>query len=161
MHQPKNIHCPGHGCTRAVSSTADLVLHLESGTCSSGFTRAHVERGIVTLYRNGVVTNTRRLIQGPDGALAPRAQPQTWATAASWNGAAFECVLCIHTYARLDALNAHLRSPAHADKLFKCPSAYDGCDQRFGTVSALVQYIDDGRCGVRKFQRAIGFSWTN
>ncbi|GJE97004.1 C2H2 type zinc-finger protein [Phanerochaete sordida] len=154
-HEPKNIHCPGRGCTRAVSRVGDLVLHFESGTCPSGITRADVERGIVKLDRNGVITDTRRLIQGPDGVLAPRAQPRTWATAASWNGAAYECVLCHRTFPQLHALNAHLQSPAHADKIFKCPSAYDGCDQRFPAASALVQHIENGSCGVRKFQRTI------
>ena len=77
------------------------------------------------------------------------------ATERSWNGSAYECVLCHRAYARLPDLNRHLASAAHDEKLFRCPRASDGCGPRFGTVSALVQHVETGSCGVRRFQRQL------
>ena len=152
---PKRYRCPGEQCTRAFTTHADLIAHWESGTCPSGVTRNAVNRAVVSADRGRVITDGRRLIQGPDGGYAPRAHAETWATQGSWNGSAFECVLCHKTFARLPHLNAHLQSPAHADKLYKCPTMFDGCGMQFRTLSGVVQHVENGSCGVRRFQNQI------
>ncbi|EKM52223.1 uncharacterized protein PHACADRAFT_260453 [Phanerochaete carnosa HHB-10118-sp] len=154
-HLPKTVQCPGRNCTRAFASHADLVLHWESGTCPSGVTRQLVNDTAAKNDRYRLITDARRLIQGPDGGYTPRGSVTTWATQASWNGSAYECVLCHCTYPKLARLNEHLQSPVHDERMYKCPTALEGCAAQFRTLSAVVQHIESGKCGVRKFQRQI------
>ncbi|RPD63533.1 hypothetical protein L227DRAFT_543513 [Lentinus tigrinus ALCF2SS1-6] len=149
-HRERSIVCPMKGCSRAFVSTAALVLHLESGTCTSGMTRAMVDQLISKLDRGGVITNPARMIAGPNSS-SPRVTDQ-WATNRAWNGHAFECYLCHRTFSSLTALNAHLRSPAHDDKFYRCPNAWKGCGQEFRTLSAFLQHFESGRCEVYRFR---------
>ncbi|KAF8578657.1 hypothetical protein K439DRAFT_1663607 [Ramaria rubella] len=109
-HVFKTVCCPGAGCDRKFVSMAALVLHFESGTCPSGLNRAELNRLVVRMDRNNVITNPARLISGPDG-YEPATVTRTWATERSWNGSAYECFLCHGSYRTLYALNAHLQSP--------------------------------------------------
>jgi hypothetical protein len=154
---PRTVICPGRGCGKSFTSHANLILHLESGTCRSGATRQTVNRRVIELDRGRLITDPRRLIQGPDGEYTRTKSNviETWATGASWNGSAYECVLCYKTFPQLPRLNAHLQSPAHADQIYRCPTALDGCATHFRTLSGLVQHIESGACGVRKFKRQV------
>lgn len=154
-HLPKKVRCPGRGCERSFTMPADLVHHFESGTCRSGVTRAAIDRAVVAYDRRRVITDPARLITGPDGQYAPDEPDAQWATSGSWNGTAFECVLCHRTFRQLFSLNAHLASPAHATQLYRCPAAYGGCDSRFRTLSALVQHVEVESCGVSKFRKHV------
>jgi hypothetical protein len=113
-------------------------------------TRTELDRLVVKFDRNRVITNPSRLIGGPGGYEAPMSTP-TWATARSWNGTAFECFLCYSTFNKLDHLNRHLISPAHAERIYRCPKVE--CRSDFGTLSALFQHVEGGSCGVRMFRQ--------
>lgn len=152
LHNQRSCRCLGLGCGRSFVSHADLTLHYESGTCPSGATRRVLNDFVVRSDRNNVVTNPARLIAGPSR------QPEVVslrATVAAWNGYAFECILCHKNYHSLPALNAHLNSPAHADKIFRCPTQYNGCNTEFSTLSGLLQHVERSSCGVTMFQRQI------
>ena len=126
---------------------------MESGACK--VTRRDVDLAIIAYDRARVITDASRLIAGPDGALTKAPEASEWATEDSWNGTRFECALCHKTYATLARLNQHLHSPAHADEIYKCPTAYGGCAQQFGTLSALVQHVEIATCGVSMFRQEI------
>jgi len=126
------------------------MLHFESGTCPSGMTREQLNYLVVRADRNNVITNPSRLIGGPMGYEAPM-NTSTWATERSWNGVAFECFLCHSTYRKLYALNQHLKSPAHDQRIYRCPK-FD-CRVEFSALSALCQHVERGSCGVRMFRQ--------
>ncbi|KAI1791414.1 hypothetical protein LXA43DRAFT_428146 [Ganoderma leucocontextum] len=150
-HQPANFACPMKGCGRSFISTAALVLHLESGTCASGMTRAMVDRLVRQYDKRGVITDPSRLIQGPGASGSSPQVTRTWATDRAWNGSAYECYLCHKAFRSLTALNAHLGSPVHSDKLYRCPRDFGGCGTEFRTMSAFCQHVEHGQCGVHRF----------
>ena len=124
--------------------------HLDSGRCPSRIDR-HVVNGIVVrLDGDNVITNPARLILGEDGYDVP--QPTvTYATQRSYNGANYECLLCHREFCRLDSLNSHLQSPAHDEKIYRCPNR-DGCGIELSTMSALCQHAESDKCGVQRFR---------
>ncbi|TFY58714.1 hypothetical protein EVJ58_g6247 [Rhodofomes roseus] len=148
-HAAANIPCPGRDCGRMFVSAAALVLHLESGTCPSRVTRDQVNRAVAQFDRENVITNPARMIAYGEGGSGR--STTTWATDLAWNGSAFECFLCHHEYRSLQALNQHLASPAHEERMYRCPRGYSGCGAEFSTLSALCQHVESERCDIRRF----------
>ncbi|KZV81211.1 hypothetical protein EXIGLDRAFT_844792 [Exidia glandulosa HHB12029] len=146
LHRPKAIPCPhrSRGCTQSFVSHSAMTLHLESGHCVSGFTRADVNRRVIELDRGRVISDPSRLLTN-GGAPA-----QYIVTERAWNGHAWECYLCHAEKRSRQALNAHLNSPRHEEKMYLCPQRQ--CAQRFTTLSALMQHIESDRCGVQRFK---------
>ncbi|EMD33861.1 hypothetical protein CERSUDRAFT_141132 [Gelatoporia subvermispora B] len=153
VHQAKDHVCPGRGCKKAFVSRPALVLHWESGTCPSGITRDSLNQGVAKVDRGGIITNHARLLKGSESSGA--VVSDTWATDLSWNGFAYECYICHRTFASLKAVNAHLRSPAHSEKIYRCPTQWYGCDQEFKMLSAFCQHVENGHCGVQKFKEGM------
>ncbi|KAI0087483.1 hypothetical protein BDY19DRAFT_892739 [Irpex rosettiformis] len=151
IHNPRSHFCPGRGCGKAFVAYGDLTSHLESGTCPGGFNRRNVNRMAIRADTTNVFTNSSRLI----GYNETSNVVNTWATDDSWNGYQYECVLCHKEFRTLSALNAHLNSPAHADKVFRCPTNYHGCGQEFRTLSGLLSHIERSECGVTRFRRQL------
>jgi len=145
-HRPRNTHCPA-GCGSSFISNSALVLHLESGGCSSGINRNTVNRVVRQLDTNHVITDPSRLITG--GTYVDD-EVTYYATAFSWNGFAYECYLCHKDYSSLRSLNQHLASPAHERKFYICPGP--NCDIRFVGLGALCQHIESESCGVLRFR---------
>ncbi|KAI5118107.1 hypothetical protein M0805_003461 [Coniferiporia weirii] len=148
IHKPRNVNCPGRGCRKAFISVSALILHAESGTCPSGVTRSTVDAFVARLDRQNVITNPARMITGPYGHQTPPAEPEYWATERSWNGYAYECFLCDSTFRTLWSLDAHLKSPRHRERIYRCPMA--GCGQEYQVLSALSQHVERGSCGARR-----------
>ncbi|KAJ7146603.1 hypothetical protein C8R44DRAFT_757866 [Mycena epipterygia] len=146
IHRPKDVPCPGKGCGLAFVSRSALILHLEAGTCASGADRQTVNRYVRQYDTNNLITDPARLLTGGAGG----SEVKYYATNASWNGAAYECYLCHGGYRSLAALNQHLASPRHQDKIYVCP--LNTCRNHFPTLSALCQHIESGSCGVAKFK---------
>ncbi|KAH9035783.1 hypothetical protein EDB85DRAFT_1943106 [Lactarius pseudohatsudake] len=151
QHRPSTVACPGRGCNRLFISPAALTLHFESGTCPSGMTRSELDRIVVRADRNNYITNPARLICGPLGGYEAPMSTSSWATERSWNGRAYECFLCHSMFNTLDSLNRHLKSPAHDQKIYRCPKL--DCRIEFVTLSALCQHVERGTCGVGRFSQ--------
>lgn len=152
IHQPKTISCPGRGCGKTFIERSHLLLHLESGTCSSGANRHLVDKHAVQMDRKNIITNRGKLIQYPDGSYSKPPTVEYWATEYSFNGRNYECALCHNEFSKLQHLNQHLQSPAHADKLYRCPPAGNGCNTQYPTLSALLQHIETSNCGIQRFR---------
>ncbi|KAI0341149.1 hypothetical protein BDW22DRAFT_1421202 [Trametopsis cervina] len=148
-HNPRTRQCPGKRCNKSFVSHADLLLHLESGACRSGMTRQHVNTLAVRYDRDNVITDPSHLL----GYYDEPEVVETWATVEAWNGYAYECYLCHKTFRALSALNNHLGSPAHADKIYRCPEQFNGCDTHFKTLSALLHHVERSECGVTRFRK--------
>ncbi|CAK5263914.1 unnamed protein product [Mycena citricolor] len=144
-HRPKDVMCPGRGCGLGFVSRSAVVLHLESGKCASGMTREKVKVLVRQYDRENLITDPARMITSPGIS-----SPTYIATPRAWNGTAYECYLCHSTFRTLPALNAHLASPRHEDKIYVCPLA--SCRTHFSTLSALCQHIESEQCGVHKFR---------
>ncbi|KAI0743101.1 hypothetical protein C8Q80DRAFT_1108110 [Daedaleopsis nitida] len=152
-HAGQTVRCPGKACGRAFVSYSALILQLEGGTCPSRVTRAMIDRAVSDADRGGFITNPNRLIGGGSvSAQGGGGVTAMWATEHAWNGAGYECYLCHRTYGSLNALNQHLKSPAHAEKLYRCPAGGYGCGAEFGTLSGLWQHMESERCNVRRFR---------
>ncbi|KLO16576.1 hypothetical protein SCHPADRAFT_901374 [Schizopora paradoxa] len=151
IHKPRAFACPGRNCNKAFVSISALILHAESGTCPSGTTRKTVNEYVVRMDRTNVITNPNRLITS-GGVSAPPAQTRTYATAQAWNGRAYECFLCHKEFRALSALNAHLASPVHQSKIYRCPNV-GACGMEFVALSGLSQHVEGGSCGVQRFRQ--------
>ncbi|KAI0087482.1 hypothetical protein BDY19DRAFT_892782, partial [Irpex rosettiformis] len=80
---------------------------------------------------------------------------KTRATERAWNGHRYECFVCHKEFGALSALNDHLNSPVHADKIFRCPTRYNGCNQEFKTLSGLLSHVERSECGVARFRKQL------
>ncbi|KAI6015663.1 hypothetical protein EDC04DRAFT_2578163 [Pisolithus marmoratus] len=145
VHRPKDVPCPFRGCDMAFVSKSALILHLESGSCQSGVNRQRVNQYVRDMDRNNAIIDPSRLLTAGDNTSVDYI-----ATERSWNGNAFECVLCHSRFAALRDLNRHLASPRHQSKIYKCPLS--SCGVHFRTLSALCQHVESEKCGIMKFQ---------
>lgn len=103
--------------------------------------RQRINAEIRRLDRNHVITT--RLIEYPSS------NSNTIASERSWNGYQYECALCARGFNTLSALNQHLNSPAHEQRLYRCPGR--GCGREFIVLSGLVQHVESESCGVMRF----------
>ena len=135
-----SIDCPF--CKRAFTTASGVVVHLESGTCTSGLNRQKINAEIQRLDRNNVITRPMLTMPGYD-------RVETIATERSWNGYGYQCYLCRREFGQLNGLNSHLKSPAHEQKLYRCPKA--SCGREYKMLSGLVQHVESESCGVMRF----------
>ncbi|KAJ7630173.1 hypothetical protein FB45DRAFT_914829 [Roridomyces roridus] len=147
-HRPKDVPCPSRGCGEFFISRSAMILHLEAGRCPSGATRSAIDTYVRQYDRNNIITDPARLLtSGTDS----NSNTTTWtATHATWNGSEYECYLCHAGFRTLAALNQHLASPRHQEKIYVCP--LNTCRAPFSTLSGLCQHIESERCGVSKFR---------
>ncbi|KAI9569464.1 hypothetical protein HD554DRAFT_2217037 [Boletus coccyginus] len=146
VHRSRDVLCAfqHRGCTQWFVSKSAMILHLESGSCPSGADRTMINRWVRLNDKNNVVTVPSRLLTyGGDDC-------RYIATDRSWNGSAYECVLCHNTFGTLDALNRHLASPRHQERTYRCPH----CLATFNTLSGLCQHVESESCGVLRFRAA-------
>ena len=146
-HCPTNVPCAfqHRGCTKYFVSNSAMILHLETGTCVSRVDRESVNRFIRQKDRRNAITVPQRLLT--DGGETKR----YIATERSWNGQAYECVLCHNTFRTLGVLNLHLASPRHQERIYHCP--HGTCHATFSALSALCQHVESEKCGVMRFVR--------
>ncbi|KAN0100149.1 hypothetical protein V8E55_000133 [Tylopilus felleus] len=146
LQRAKNVPCAFQyrGCTQSFVSKSAMILHLEAGSCPSGANRRMIDRWVRVNDRDNVVTVPRRLLTYGDDDI------ECVATQRSWNGSAYECVLCHSGFRTLDDLNRHLASPRHKEKTYRCPLTT--CLAKFSTLSGLCQHVESESCGVLRFR---------
>ncbi|GAA5860440.1 hypothetical protein JCM3774_000421 [Rhodotorula dairenensis] len=150
-HVSRNQPCPFQ-CGRKFVDRSAVALHLESGACRSGVTRAMIDNFMRTHDQQRLVTASQpMLIEGPAPTSTIYATERSYDTYRQ----AYVCVLCNGTFKTLRSLNAHLASPRHAyagtgdasgGKLYKCPNK--ACVKPFATLSGVIQHAEYGGCGV-------------
>jgi hypothetical protein len=142
-------------CKQSFNSVSALTLHLESGACPCGLSRRQIDKWIVEHDLKNTITNPRRMITAGNSSKPVYIPPPTYdATELSWNGSAYECYFCQREFHTLAALNQHLASPKHStpdgSKLYHCPN--NACGLKLSTLSGVVQHIEHGNCGARRFK---------
>ncbi|KAI0686940.1 hypothetical protein BC835DRAFT_428508 [Cytidiella melzeri] len=151
IHNKKIYRCPGRGCGKSFVAYGDLALHLESGACSSGATRRAINNLVARADRNNLITNPSRLIGYDEKARVV----STSANSSAWNGRQYECFLCHKEFRQLSSLNAHLHSPVHDQKIYRCPKGYKGCGAEYKTLSGLLSHVERSECGVSRFRKQV------
>ncbi|KAF9564945.1 hypothetical protein CPC08DRAFT_606412, partial [Agrocybe pediades] len=141
IHREKNVKCPG--CDSKFVSHSAMVLHCENGGCRSGVNRNMVN-GLVRQYDTGhAITDPSRMIGNGSEEITTYL-----ASEASWNGYKYECYLCHGEFSDLKALNQHLASPKHQQKIYICRGP--SCGIQFAALSGLMQHMESQRCDVTK-----------
>jgi DNA-directed RNA polymerase subunit RPC12/RpoP len=142
-HRGKNVACPF--CKVAWTSASGLSHHLESGSCPRAQNINHrtIHQAISRRDPSGLVTN--KLLTYPDSNI------QNIATNATWNGSWYECYLCHREFGTLQALNQHLNSAAHSEKLYHCPNR--SCDGQFVRLASLFNHLESESCKFIRFER--------
>ncbi|TVY83704.1 hypothetical protein LSUE1_G001131 [Lachnellula suecica] len=135
-----SMACPF--CKGKYATASGVVIHLESGRCSSGLDRHKINEAIRKLDRNNVITKPMLTMPG-------YGQPETIATNRAWNGRGYECYLCPKEFGTLQGLNAHLKSPFHDQEIYRCPKG--GCGRNYKLLSGLVQHVESESCGLMQF----------
>lgn len=140
-HQPKVVACSCKGCESRFVSLAAVILHIETGICSSGVTRADVNK-FVRLYNANHKSVIDMLIPRRDIVTEGRAvvEPVT-------NGNTqlrYQCSICRAKFRSNTAATSHVESPKHEAKLYKCPNEQNGCHQTFSALSGVFQHIESG-----------------
>ncbi|KAI1456268.1 hypothetical protein F4805DRAFT_433006 [Annulohypoxylon moriforme] len=142
IHRGLNIQCPF--CMQHYATATGLSHHMETGSCPIApcLNRDLVYRIVRAKDPDHLISN--KLIEW-DGS------PQYEATAAAWNGSAYQCYLCRRTFRQLTSLNQHLSSPIHQQDLYHCPQGYP-CNREFATLAALMNHLESESCGYTKFE---------
>ncbi|KUJ09926.1 uncharacterized protein LY89DRAFT_597106 [Mollisia scopiformis] len=140
-HVGSQIQCPF--CRTGYATASGVTIQLESGNCpQANIDRHGINRMIRRLDTNHVIT--RRLLTYGD------TDPVEYiATERSWNGHAFQCVLCTRQFGALHSLNTHMKSPVHEQNLYHCPGR--NCAREYKLLSGLVQHVESESCGVMRF----------
>ncbi|KAH8092223.1 hypothetical protein BXZ70DRAFT_464608 [Cristinia sonorae] len=146
LHQDQQRRCPR--CPKSFISIATLALHFDSGSCSGGITRHNLNRYVLSKKRYHVIVDPTQLEKRRDGTYLPPNTNEESDTSEAWDGDAFDCVLCHKEFGSRTALAAHLQSAAHAQKIYRCPETFNGCDTHFGTLSGLLQHVEGASCDV-------------
>ena len=143
-HTGKNVKCPW--CSNMFTNLTGVCLHLESGACPSGFKRAKINQYCREVDPNHVFTNKQIGWHNEDSA-----QTQ-YATDAAWDGKCWRCYFCPRGFSTLTALNQHLASPVHRQKIYHCPR----CRREYVALSGLVNHLESESCGAWRFDSASG-----
>ncbi|KAI8938682.1 hypothetical protein NX059_004549 [Plenodomus lindquistii] len=143
IHRGRNAACPF--CKVRLTSATGLSHHLETGSCpqAKGVNYRTIFQAISQRDPGGLVTNKLLTYNDFD--------TQTIATNATWNGFNFECYLCHRKYGTLQALNQHLNSPAHSEKLYRCPNR--NCNGQFPRLASLFNHLESGSCNFVRFEK--------
>lgn len=145
-HVGKNAKCPW--CPNKFTNLTGITLHLESGKCPSGIDRQKIDNYCRQVDRDHVFT--KRLIEYPTReSYEPAA-----ATSTAWNSRrqCYACYFCSRGFPNLIALNQHLNSPVHQQKIYHCFR----CKLEYVALSALVNHLESEACGPFRAQAMTG-----
>lgn len=123
-HLPPIILCIGHGCRRTFPTFLGMIIHLESGTCSSGTTRKSLNKSAAYVYQwKKLVASSHRdeFLQGEEIASTDRDGDKI---------EPFLCSGCPRQFTKLSGLFQHVGLSA-------CPEDWDD-----GAVERLVRWRD-------------------
>jgi hypothetical protein len=143
VHKSRRVSC--FVCPKGFNAPSAIAHHLESGR--HGINRRQVTAAIQALNIVPTISLNRR-IKAP-GSTSVSTFIRYYATPRAFNGFAYECHICHSTFRSLFSLTSHLNSPAHDVDQFKCPR----CAKHFKLISALLQHIESGSCGLARFQQ--------
>ncbi|KAK3659056.1 hypothetical protein LTR56_001493 [Elasticomyces elasticus] len=144
VHQGATVPCPF--CKTNYTTASGLGHHLETGSCvkAPGLNRDTIHRIISARDPHGTITN-KQITYHQDDA------PTTYsATNQAFNGRFWECYLCSRQFNSKTALNQHLTSPVHQQKVYHCFGR--GCPKEFTSLAGFFNHLESETCGAMRFQ---------
>lgn len=140
----RRVLTPCPFCNVDCISASGLTQHLESGNCPSApqLTRESILHTIRNRDPLGVITN--RQIEWHKEEMVRYS-----ATRFAFNGFFWECYLCHKEFNSSHALNAHLNSPTHKQKVYYCPN----CEKLFVNLGGLFSHLESETCQFMRFDR--------
>ena len=150
FHVGKNAKCPW--CSQKFTNLTGICLHLESGSCSSGINREKINKYCRQVDPGHIFTNKQI------GWYNDHDKTPDMATGAAWDGSRYRCYLCQNGFGTLRALNQHLSSPAHQQKIYHCPR----CRREYVALSGLINHLESESCGAFRFSgNTVGLGFVN
>ena len=145
-HRGNNVPCPF--CNKAYTTATGVVHHLESGSCLNApkLNRETILDIVRSRDPAGVITNKQiewheeRSVTYEAGAHA-------------FNGFAWECYICHSEFRMVSALNAHLNSARHKEKVYHCPNANNRCGKQFVNLAGLFNHLESEACAFMRFEK--------
>ena len=128
-------------------AASGLTHHLETGSCTSAPTlnRDVILRMVRKLDQRGIITS-KQIEWHQDENVTYHA------TRHAFNGSSWECYLCHKLFNTDNALNAHLSSPAHKQKVYHCPNSKMKCGKEFVSLAGLFNHLESEACSFMRFQ---------
>jgi uncharacterized CHY-type Zn-finger protein len=123
-------------------SASGLTQHLESGNCpyAPHTTRQSILDSVRARDPYGRVTDQ-------DIEWGREDMVHYSATQFAFNGGFWECYLCHKEFNSRHALNSHLNSPTHKQKVYYCPN----CEKRFVILGGLLNHLESETCRFMRF----------
>jgi hypothetical protein len=75
------------------------------------------------------------------------------ATNRAFNGSYWECYVCHNEFTTVNALNAHLNSSVHKQKVYRCPNTKSKCGKQFVTLAGLFNHLESEACAFMRFEK--------
>ncbi|OJD10175.1 hypothetical protein ACJ73_09909 [Blastomyces percursus] len=153
-HQGSNVSCPF--CQTKYTTASGVAHHLERGSCprAPNLNRESILREIRTRDPRGVIVN-KQIAWHEDADTSTT----YLATDHAFNGRCWECYICHANFKSRTALNSHLNSPVHKQKVYHCPNTRGRCAGQFSTLAALFSHLESESCAFIRFdsvQRQVG-----
>lgn len=153
------VECPF--CTKDYTCASGLSHHLETGSCchAPSLNRETILEIIRERDPRGLITNKQ--IEWVD------TDSSTYIVSDyAWNGDGWECYLCGRCCSTRNGLIAHLNSPVHKPKAYRCPQGGERCGKDFRTLAALLGHLESETCQYTSFiklQHQVDdvFTWRN
>jgi hypothetical protein len=142
-----NIPCPFCKVNRYTSASG-LAHHLETGSCPHApkLNRETIHRMVRERDPYGFITNKQIEWHQEENV-------KYLANDLAFNGSYWECYMCHKKFNTLKALNAHLNSPVHMQKVYHCPNSNGNCGKRFTTLAGLFNHLESETCAFMRFEK--------
>ncbi|EGC48988.1 conserved hypothetical protein [Histoplasma capsulatum var. duboisii H88] len=145
VHRGSNVSCPF--CKGAYTSASGVSHHLERGACprAPNLNRESILRAVRDRDPHGVITNRQIEWHGESSV-------EYLATDHAYNGSFWECYICHRQFNSKGALTSHVNSPAHQQKVYRCPNSKGKCGKQFTTLAALFNHLESESCAFLRFE---------
>jgi hypothetical protein len=139
------VSCPF--CNTKFTTASGVTAHLGYGSCPKAPNLDHDAILHIIQQRDphGVITNKQI-------EWHKEVNVKYSVTEQAFNGFSWECYLCHKEFNASTALNAHLNSPVHRQKVYHCPNLKE-CKKQFTTLDALFKHLESESCKFMRFER--------
>ncbi|PYH80884.1 hypothetical protein BO82DRAFT_384113 [Aspergillus uvarum CBS 121591] len=144
IHLGQNILCPF--CKKTFTTASGVAHHLETGscTCAPHLNRESIHDLVRCLDKQGKITNKLLEWHASDTG-------ECLVSSNAYNGSAWECYICHRTFKTSSALNQHLNSPTHKQRIYHCPNV-NHCGKQFIALAALFNHLESESCSYMRFE---------
>ncbi|KMU92022.1 hypothetical protein CIHG_09829 [Coccidioides immitis H538.4] len=130
IHRGASVPC--HFCGKKYTSASSVTHHLELGSCrcAKGVNHTSILHAIQQRDPHHIITDKQIEWYKEDVS-------KYLATDLAYNGFFWECYLCHAEFGTKGALNAHINSPAHSQRMYHCPK----CRKKFKSLAGLLKQL--------------------